>query len=113
MLPEQPESDRSGTNLDLKVPGAGKSTFATELCQELAMNRGLRAQVVPMDGYHYERRVLDTFPDPSEAHRRRGAPFTFDALRFADELQRARKAVEEGKHKKVTVGFLLNGSGID
>lgn len=32
-----------------------------------------------MDGFHYPRAVLDTFPDPKEAHARRGAAFTFDA----------------------------------
>ncbi|CDO54412.1 hypothetical protein DV495_002941 [Geotrichum candidum] len=35
--------------------------------------------VVTMDGYHYTRAQLDQFPDPVEAHKRRGAPFTFDA----------------------------------
>jgi pantothenate kinase len=79
------------------VPGAGKTTFAGELCEQL--RRRLRTvAVVPMDGYHYERKVLDTFPDPKLAHDRRGAPFTFDAQRFARDMKDARKLLEqEGK----------------
>lgn len=37
------------------------------------------ATTVPMDGYHYTRSQLDQFPNPREAHARRGAPWTFDA----------------------------------
>lgn len=36
------------------------------------------AQVIPMDGFHLPKHVLDTLPDPAQAHSRRGAPFTFD-----------------------------------
>ncbi|KAJ1982959.1 hypothetical protein H4R35_000085 [Dimargaris xerosporica] len=32
-----------------------------------------------MDGFHWSRKKLGTFPDPEEAIRRRGAPGTFDA----------------------------------
>jgi pantothenate kinase len=32
-----------------------------------------------MDGFHFSRAHLDTMTDPSEAHRRRGAAYTFDA----------------------------------
>lgn len=34
------------------------------------------------DGFHYSKAVLSTFPDPDLAFKRRGAPFTFDALAF-------------------------------
>lgn len=40
------------------------------------------AAFVPMDGYHLTRAQLDAMPDPSEAHRRRGAEFTFDGPSF-------------------------------
>ena len=40
-----------------------------------------------MDGYHYYRSELDAFPDAREAHRRRGAPFTFNAKRLVKDLQ--------------------------
>jgi pantothenate kinase len=67
-------------------PGSGKST----LCGELLRQLGDTAIVLPMDGYHYRRDQLDRMPDPEEAHRRRGAPFTFDAERFVTELAAAR-----------------------
>lgn len=37
------------------------------------------AQVVPMDGFHLPRKVLDQFHDSDFAHKRRGSPFTFDS----------------------------------
>lgn len=61
-------------------PGSGKTTIAKEVAKRL--NAGVdvpNTVVVPMDGFHYTRAVLDTFPDPEEAHARRGAAFTFDA----------------------------------
>jgi hypothetical protein len=74
------------------VPGAGKTTFAGELAEKL--NKAIPTQALPMDGYHYARKVLDTFPNPDEAHRRRGAPFTFDSKRFAKELWEGRDMIE-------------------
>ncbi|CAO1615849.1 unnamed protein product [Sympodiomycopsis kandeliae] len=80
------------------IPGSGKSTIAKHVCD--AVNRKLRqrqegsgsvsdawqnvALIVGMDGWHYPRSTLETFPDPKEARDRRGAAFTFDALSFAD-----------------------------
>lgn len=61
-------------------PGSGKTTIAKEVARRL--NTGLvtpTTVVVPVDGFHYARAVLDTFPQPREAHARRGAAFTFDA----------------------------------
>lgn len=46
--------------------------------------------VLPMDGFHFPRDVLDRFPNPELAHRRRGAPFTFDAEGFLRVLRKAR-----------------------
>jgi pantothenate kinase len=68
-------------------PGAGKST----LCRKLLSELGDMAIVLPMDGYHYSRDYLDRLPDSIDAHRRRGAPFTFDAARFVREISEARK----------------------
>lgn len=62
-------------------PGSGKSTVATQVAQRL--NQGHEdapmAKVIPIDGFHFPRSVLDTFPDPVLAHARRGAAWTFDA----------------------------------
>ncbi|MCA9084930.1 MAG: hypothetical protein KDA81_12785 [Planctomycetaceae bacterium] len=67
-------------------PGSGKSTLAARLND----NWMIRSVVIPMDGYHYYRSQLNQMPDPVEAHRRRGAPFTFDAERFVSDLTLAR-----------------------
>ncbi|KAF2632980.1 phosphoribulokinase/uridine kinase [Macroventuria anomochaeta] len=64
------------------VPGSGKSTVSYALLQELA-SRGINdVATVPMDGFHYTKKVLSTFEDPEKAFQRRGAPFTFDADAF-------------------------------
>ena len=69
------------------APGSGKST----LCGELLSHLDDVAVVLPMDGYHYYRAQLGQMPDPQEAHRRRGTPFTFNAQRFVDDLAAARQ----------------------
>jgi pantothenate kinase len=48
------------------------------------------AIMVPLDGYHYTRAKLDTFPNKAEAHARRGARWTFDAEGFVDLVKRVR-----------------------
>lgn len=63
-------------------PGSGKTTIAAHVLRLLNTTRvdgPLKPAVaVAMDGFHYTRAQLDAFPDPVEAHRRRGAPWTFD-----------------------------------
>lgn len=63
-------------------PGSGKSTLA------MALKARLKAEltVIPMDGYHYYRHELDQMEAPQLAHARRGAPFTFNAQRFVNEI---------------------------
>lgn len=71
------------------VPGSGKTTLATKVAQLLShhysySNNNMKnmkqfSQTVSMDGYHLTRAQLDKFPDPKEAHKRRGSPWTFDA----------------------------------
>lgn len=68
------------------APGSGKSTLSRLLLERL----GDAAIVVPMDGYHFYRSELDAMADPEEAHKRRGAPFTFNAARFVRELSSVR-----------------------
>ena len=72
-------------------PGAGKSTIAEALAD--ALNRQLSdhpAEVVPMDGFHYDNAVLDTLG----LRARKGSPETFDADGFLTLLRRLR--TEEG-----------------
>ena len=63
-------------------PGAGKSTLAAELVGLL----GQGAKAVPMDGFHYDDRVLIA----RGARDRKGAPDTFDVRGFIHLLQRLR-----------------------
>lgn len=68
-------------------PGAGKSTVAQEVSTRVSQ-LGVDAVVLPMDGYHYSRAelcVLDP-PDAPTLMPRRGAPETFDAAKFAEDL---------------------------
>lgn len=71
-------------------PGSGKSTLAKALKERL----GEMLTIIPLDGYHYYRSELDGMPDPEEAHARRGAPFTFNAAKFVDDLIKARDTGE-------------------
>ena len=71
-------------------PGSGKSTLAEALKARL----GDLLTIIPLDGYHYSRSELDSMEDPEEAHLRRGAPFTFNASRFVEDLITAREAGE-------------------
>lgn len=70
------------------APGSGKSTLANALQSELDE----LLTVIPMDGYHFYRHELDAMPDPAYAHARRGAPFTFNAQRFVNDLLEARNS---------------------
>jgi pantothenate kinase len=47
--------------------------------------------VLPMDGYHRYRSELSAMPDPEEAFRRRGAPFTFNDEKYAANMEQLRK----------------------
>lgn len=64
-------------------PGAGKSTVTEELLSLLPAGR---AAVVPMDGFHYDDRVLDQMGLRS----RKGAPETFDFDGYETLLRRLR-----------------------
>ncbi|MCJ1308441.1 hypothetical protein MMC25_002094 [Agyrium rufum] len=60
------------------IPGSGKTTIATAVSRLLNAFEPIAA-FVPMDGYHLTRAQLSALPNPTEAHTRRGAAFTFDA----------------------------------
>lgn len=67
-------------------PGAGKSTLAAALVTAL----GDGARAVPMDGFHYDDRVLIQ----RGLRSRKGAPETFDAAGFLHLLQRLQQEDE-------------------
>lgn len=69
------------------IPGSGKTTLAQAVSDkvndiERKNNEDALSGVIPMDGYHYYRSQLAAMPDPATAIHRRGAAFTFDAVRF-------------------------------
>lgn len=71
------------------APASGKSTLSEELARRLNAQKH-PAQVVPMDGFHLDNRVLEArglLP-------RKGAPETFDAAGFVHMIRRL-KAGEE------------------
>ncbi|KAL9131045.1 MAG: hypothetical protein Q9217_000931 [Psora testacea] len=49
------------------------------------------AAFVPMDGYHFSRTQLSAMPDPTSAHARRGAAFTYDAASFLELVKKLRE----------------------
>jgi pantothenate kinase len=63
------------------IPGSGKSTLSAALQARVA-----GSIIVPMDGYHLPRCVLD-----AEGLRRRGAVHTFDATAFREDLRRLKQ----------------------
>ncbi|WP_072803357.1 nucleoside/nucleotide kinase family protein [Rhodococcoides yunnanense] len=65
------------------APGAGKSTLATVLADELGPDL---AAVVPMDGFHLADEALDRLGRRD----RKGAPDTFDVAGYANLLARLR-----------------------
>lgn len=73
-------------------PGAGKSTCAEQLAVLLNSEGAPMAAVFPMDGYHFDDRVLDA--RGLRAHK--GAPETFDVAGLRHMLERLRLN-EEGE----------------
>lgn len=65
------------------IPGSGKSTTAALVTDELN-KRGIPAEVVGMDGFHYTRKELAKRIGEEKAIKYRGAPYTFDAAGVVD-----------------------------
>lgn len=83
----------------LHVP-IGKTTFASLISIRLnalhdSHSPGCTsipiAAFIPMDGYHLSRAQLSALPDPTIAHARRGAAFTFDSSAFLTLVQKLRE----------------------
>ncbi|PRP75628.1 hypothetical protein PROFUN_07994 [Planoprotostelium fungivorum] len=72
-------------------PGSGKTTTAARIGQQLERLVPGSAVVLPMDGQ------LDEMSDPIEAHKRRGAPFTF----WADGLITLLKKIKSDTDSQV------------
>ncbi|PFH58223.1 hypothetical protein XA68_14002 [Ophiocordyceps unilateralis] len=75
------------------IPGSGKTTLSQTVSQRLNDRAADEpATFVPMDGFHLTRAALSAMPDPTLAHARRGAAFTFDAPKFLALVQALRKS---------------------
>ena len=68
------------------APASGKSTLAEGLVEGLNAARPGRAALLPMDGFHFDDRVLE-----ARGHRaRKGAPHTFDVSGLRHTILRLR-----------------------
>ena len=71
-------------------PGSGKSTFAENLHNELKKTHGLKSEIVPMDGFHFDNEIL--------AARGllgfKGSPATFDTDGFISLISKLRQQPE-------------------
>jgi len=74
------------------APGAGKSTLAGWLCARLNEDAADSAAVLPMDGYHFDDRVLEA----RGLRARKGAPETFDVAGLRHMLERLKRNDEPG-----------------
>ena len=72
-------------------PGSGKSTLADRLAEALNTRDAKSAAVFPMDGYHFDDRILNE----RGWRARKGAPHTFDVTGFAQMLARLRRNEED------------------
>ena len=79
---------------------AGKTTLASLVAKRLNALHNEEspgcastpiAAFIPMDGYHLSRAQLSAMPDPTTAHSRRGAAFTFDDKAFYDLVKTLRE----------------------
>ncbi|KAF2085934.1 P-loop containing nucleoside triphosphate hydrolase protein [Saccharata proteae CBS 121410] len=83
------------------IPGSGKTTLAALIAHRInALHHSTHpssgsvppiAALVPMDGYHLTRAQLSALPDPTTAHARRGAAFTFDGDAFVSLVRELRR----------------------
>jgi len=68
-------------------PGAGKSTLAEALAAKLNEEAADSAAVLPMDGYHFDDRILV----PRGLRPRKGSPEAFDVAGFYHMLRRLKR----------------------
>jgi len=71
-------------------PGAGKSTLAQQLADRLNDLASGSAEILPMDGYHFDDRVLEI----RGLRARKGAPETFDVAGLLHMLKRLKRNAE-------------------
>ncbi|RFC63037.1 nucleoside triphosphate hydrolase [Fulvimarina endophytica] len=73
------------------APGSGKSTFAEMVCERLNDEMPGASAILPMDGFHFDDRVLEARGDRP----RKGAPHTFDVGGLRSTLERLKRREED------------------
>ena len=88
-------------------PGSGKSTIAAAVVERLNAEYGTPvALVLPMDGFHLPRTILDRMPNRLEAYARRGAAWTFDAQGVVDIVRQLHRS-------KIAMANVIRAPGFD
>lgn len=83
------------------IPGSGKST-SSKILSSLLHELQISNMIVPMDGFHYPIKVLETFENPKDVIYRRGAEDTFDSSALLSTLTK----IKFGKDNVVKIpGF--------
>jgi len=72
-------------------PGAGKSTLSEQLIGLLNTENPESTALIPMDGYHYDNRILEA----RGLLGRKGAPETFNVHGLLSDLQRIRDRLQD------------------
>ena len=70
------------------IPCSGKSFIAHKLTKYV--NKIANSEIscyIGMDGFHFTRKYLDNMKNPKLAHQKRGAHWTFDAIKFGKLLK--------------------------
>lgn len=82
------------------IPCSGKSHLAEKLSNRVNNIHDKEiATFIGMDGYHYTRKYLDNMENPSLAHQKRGAYWTFDVDGFGNLLQ----SISKNKDNKTII----------
>lgn len=77
------------------IPGSGKTTSSHLLSEILKNEFHISNVVIPMDGYHYPLKVLQTFDNSVDVIYRRGAEDTFDSDELFNTLMKIKSGPEE------------------
>ena len=72
------------------APGSGKSTLVERLADDLNASFPGRAAILPMDGYHFDDRLLEAWGKRA----RKGSPDTFDVGGLVQMVQRLKANAE-------------------
>ncbi|KIK04219.1 hypothetical protein K443DRAFT_434612 [Laccaria amethystina LaAM-08-1] len=98
-LQETPSSKRLLVGIS-GIPASGKSTLAqlvvdhTNVVLAKDPESTTRSILVGLDGWHLTRAQLDLFPDPQQAHDRRGSYWTFDGTGYVNFVRSLRAELE-------------------